>query len=153
MTYTSEKPKKPGWYWYKSAAGDEGTPWMDKNPFVFELTEFGSSGLVPIFSGCEDISFGLSHANGQFAGPIAEPEAIKPTCATCEHWLREHIDFEKTRFRQYGLCHKFTREGEEPAKDDAAAYDNFWTGESFSCPKHEPICIPIADTNANQAPQ
>ena len=63
MTYTTEKPKTPGWYWYR--IGPELVN-------VVQLAIKPNCGLY-VSTGYGDWGISVGEMYGQFAGPIPEP--------------------------------------------------------------------------------
>lgn len=74
MTWTTEKPTQPGWYWYKKGR---------HRPFIVEIFKgeiFGYHGtdgkelIVDQNEFVRDLDSRVRKMNGQWAGPIFPPE-------------------------------------------------------------------------------
>lgn len=66
MKWTSEKPTKPGWYWYKSLRRPTQVMQVYANEFFVRGVLFAqSSGLN---------STRVAKLTGQWAGPLEEPQ-------------------------------------------------------------------------------
>lgn len=66
MTWTTQKPTKPGWYWYREL---EVGPKI-RFPRIREMTY--ANGVLMSYSGMTHPSI-VANTEGEWAGPIPEP--------------------------------------------------------------------------------
>lgn len=68
MTYTNEKPTKPGWYWFRSRHADKQIArLLEDGDVIFKPRSGGETRMKMIF---------VLNDDAQFAGPIPEPGKI-----------------------------------------------------------------------------
>jgi len=71
LRWTSDKPTVPGWYWYRTGAGDA-SDWHRDYAFIIRVDAIADECLYVAMDG-SDVGYALEDAHGQFAGPIQEP--------------------------------------------------------------------------------
>jgi hypothetical protein len=72
MTWTLQKPTKPGWYWYREQALN-----LDK-PMPAWVYQSGQVLYVKLCGAHEDLEErGVNELNGEWAGPISPPAVFE----------------------------------------------------------------------------
>lgn len=81
MTWTTEKPSKPGWYWHKGESYHvPGTVYAEQYDGIVEIVLADDGlGFLALFVNevGRDSSAPIVQWRGQWAGPIPEPEEAR----------------------------------------------------------------------------
>lgn len=75
MNWTHEKPKVPGWYWYRTMPGDNGD-WAHQDETIICVEQW--AGRLGAWMVSSDVTYELSDARGLFWGPIERPRGYLP---------------------------------------------------------------------------